>query len=75
MSHEEKCKCEEEACDCEQDCTCGGGSNCGCDCCGGGHFQRRFQTKAEQIEALEAYLKELRLEVQAVEEHLADLKK
>jgi len=75
MSHEEKCKCEEESCDCEQDCTCGGGCDCGCDCCGRGHFQRRFQTKAEQIEALEAYLKELRLEVQAVEEHLADLKK
>ena len=73
MSHDEKCKCEEESCDCGQENQCGCG--CGCDCCGGGQFQRRFQTKAEQIVALEAYLKELQLEVQAVEEHLADLKK
>ncbi len=73
MSHDEKCKCEEESCDCGQENQCGCG--CGCDCCGDGHFQRRFQTKAEQIEALESYLKELRLEVQAVEEHLEDLKK
>jgi hypothetical protein len=41
----------------------------------GEHFHRCFQTKTEQVEALEAYLKELRLEVQAVEERLADLKK
>jgi hypothetical protein len=60
----------EETCDCEKGC------NCGCECCGGGHhFQRRFQTKAEQIKELEAYLAELKLEVQAVEEQLADLQK
>ena len=62
----------EETCDCEKGCTC----DCGCECCGGGdHFHRHFQTKAEQVEELEAYLAELKLEVQAVEEHLADLRK
>ena len=64
MSQDETCNCKDS--DCE----------CGCECCGGGrHFQRRFQTKAEQIEELESYLAELKLEVQAVEEHLADLRK
>ena len=68
MSHDETCNYKDDACEC--------GCNCGCECCGGGHhFQRRFQTKAEQIEELESYLVELKLEVQAVEEHLADLRK
>ena len=56
--------------------------DCGCECeCGGscechqGRFERRFQTKTEQVEELETYLHDLQLEVQAVEEHLADLKK
>jgi len=62
------------------DCQSGQECNCGCDggCeCGGhaGHFERRYQTKAEQIAELEAYLAELKTEVQAVEEHLADLRK
>jgi hypothetical protein len=60
-----------------------GGCDCDCDCCQGGEchcqdnggFQRRYQTKNEQIAELEAYLEELRLEVQAVEERLADLRK
>ena len=70
MSQEETCNCK------DGDCECGSGCDCGCECCGGGgHFQRRFQTKAEQIEELESYLAELKLEVQAVEEHLADLRK
>jgi hypothetical protein len=61
-------------CDCgsEEGCSCG----CGCEC--GGHdmgFERRYQTKAEKIADLEAYLSELKTEVQAVEEHLADLRK
>lgn len=60
-------------CECGNDCTCGG--DCGCKCGGGDHFKRRYQTKAEQTGELEAYLAELRLEVQAVEERLADLKK
>ena len=69
---------QDEACNCKDgDCECGGGCDCGCECCGEGgrHFQRRFQTKAEQIEELESYLAELKLEMQAVEEHLADLRK
>ncbi len=59
-------------------CGCQEGQACGCSghCDGeGDHFERRFQTKAEQITELEAYLGELKLEVQAVEEHLADLHK
>jgi hypothetical protein len=59
-------------CDCQSDQGCG----CGCECGGhAGHFERRYQTKAEQIAELEAYLGELKTEVQAVEEHLADLRK
>ena len=47
-----------------------------CECgCHGGHFERRYQTKAEKIADLEGYLMDLKLEVQAVEEHLADLRK
>ena len=46
------------------------------ECCGDGrHFERRFLTKEEQIADLEDYLADLKLEVQAVEEHLADLRK
>ncbi len=59
-------------------CGCDEGGGCGCNCCGSGneeHFQRRYQTKAEQISELEEYLNGLKLEVQAVEEHLADLRK
>jgi hypothetical protein len=53
-----------------------GTCDCGCDCCGeDGGFERQFLTKAEQIEELESYLAELKLEVQAVEENLADLRK
>jgi hypothetical protein len=66
----------DETCDCKNgECDCGKGCDCGCECCGGDHFQRRYLTKAEQIEELEAYLADLKLEVQAVEERLADLKK
>jgi hypothetical protein len=65
-------------CDCQSDqgCSCGCNGGCGCECGGhAGHFERRYQTKAEQIAELEAYLGELKTEVQAVEEHLADLHK
>jgi len=59
-------------CGCGESCDCGGGD---CQCgCGNGGFRRRYQTKAEQIAELEAYLSELKTEVQAVEEHLADLR-
>ncbi|MGI6206676.1 MAG: hypothetical protein ACOYEW_00570 [Anaerolineae bacterium] len=37
-------------------------------------FRRRMLTRQERIERLEAYLKDLRLEAQAVEERLADLR-
>ena len=68
---------KDETCDCKNGaCECGDGCNCGCECCRDGrHFERRYQTKAEQVEELEAYLADLKLEVQAVEEHLADLRK
>jgi hypothetical protein len=65
-------------CDCQSDqgCSCGCDGGCGCECGGqAGHFERRYQTKAEQIAELEAYLGELKTEVQAVEEHLSDLRK
>jgi len=52
-------------------CSCG--SNCDCDEDEG--FERQFLTKKEQLEELQDYLEELKLEVQAVEEHIADLKK
>jgi hypothetical protein len=77
---EQTCNCKSGQCDCGTDCGC----DCGCEkCCGGGHecccdegrFQRRYLTKAEQAAELEAYLADLKLEVQAVEERLADLKK
>ena len=60
-------------CNCGGTCDCGS-CHCGNDCGCAGHFQRRFRTKAEQIAELEAYLGELKLEVQAVEEMLADLR-
>jgi hypothetical protein len=55
----------------------GGGHECGCH--GGGHgdhfgFRRRFQTNAEKVAGLEAYLADLKAEVQAVEERLAGLR-
>jgi hypothetical protein len=37
-------------------------------------FRRRFATREERIARLGAYLSELRSEVQAVEEHIAELK-
>jgi hypothetical protein len=68
-NHHPDCECEGEG----HACSCGGECECGCH--GGHHFERRFQTKAEQIAELEAYLADLKTEVQAVEEHLADLRR
>jgi hypothetical protein len=69
-------KCENEGCNCgEGSCGCGDCSSGSCHCGDGSHFQRQYRTKAEQIVELEAYLGELKLEVQAVEEKLADLHK
>ena len=70
--------CKECGCGCDCDSGCGCGCDCasGCECsCHQGHFDRRYQTKVEKMAELEAYLAELKLEVQAVEEHLADLRK
>lgn len=72
MRERGRCRCgdryDDDGCDC-----CGGG--CCCDCCCGGGFRRRYQTKAEQTAELEAYLRDLEAEVQAVEERLKDLKR
>lgn len=44
-------------------------------CCGrGARLERRFMTKEEKIAGLEAYLEQLKLEAQAVEEHIAALR-
>ena len=63
-------------CNCQSDeiCSCGCHGNCDC---GGydGQLERRYQTKEEKMAELESYLSELKTEVQAVEEHLADLRK
>jgi hypothetical protein len=55
-----------------------GGKECGCGdgcCCGSADLQRRFQAKAEQIAALEEYLRKLNLETRAVEERMAELRR
>ena len=71
--------CDEKSshgcCESDDSSSCCGGE-CECDCSGeSGHFVRRYQTKAEMIAELEAYLGELQAETQAVEEHLKDLRK
>jgi hypothetical protein len=45
-------------------------------CCetGIGSFHRRYRTRAERIADLEAYLTDLKAEVQAVEGHLNELR-
>lgn len=42
-------------------------------CCEEGQFRRRYRTKAEEVAELQAYLNELKTEIQAVEERLAEL--
>ncbi len=64
-------------------CCCGGhgeggsrhSGRCGCGASHPWGFYRRFVSRAERIAELEAYLAELRAEITAVEEHLAELKK
>jgi hypothetical protein len=69
MGKRGKCRCKSRSrCDC---CDC---CRCGCRCRDGG-FKRRYQTNEEQTAELEAYLKDLKAEVQAVEERLKDLKR
>jgi len=71
-------KCEHHQ---DQVCECGGSRkevscDCGKECCGNDkQFHRCYHTKEEQIPELEKYLKDLRLEVEAVEERLSDLRK
>jgi hypothetical protein len=48
-----------------------GDGHCGC----GNNLQRRYETKEEKVQSLEKYLKDLKLEIQAVEQTLADLQK
>ena len=77
-----ECECREHTCDCE--CHGSGhskhhGGECGCGkhacaCERGEKFERRFATRAERIAQLEAYLQDLKTEIQAVEEHLAEFK-
>jgi hypothetical protein len=59
-------------------CGCGGHHGYAHECCSDSAetfgFQRRFATKEEQAAELEAYLKELRAEAQAVEEHIEELR-
>jgi hypothetical protein len=53
------------------------GHHGGCCCQGWGGrfgFQRRFQSQADRIIDLEAYLRELEAEAQGVREHLAGLR-
>jgi hypothetical protein len=72
MGKSNKCSCRNDG-----GCECGEGCGCECCCCGSseGGFKRRYQTKAEQVAELEQYLKDLKDEVQAVEERLADLRR
>ena len=73
-----ECGCQSnQDCGCgtsHESCSCECGCNCGCSGYDSHSFNRRYQTKAEQIAELEVYLSELKTEVQAVEEHLADLR-
>ena len=64
----------------EEGCGCGGHhehGHYGCGCRGEGPgfgLRRHFQSRAEQIEELEAYLKELEAEAQGVRGHLEDFR-
>ena len=62
----------------ECECGCHEGRHAGeCGCHEGDleiHFERRFVTKAERLEELETYLKDLQAEAKGVQEKLAELK-
>jgi hypothetical protein len=60
---------------CEHRCHCDCGPGCDCRREGHGGFHRRFATRTEQITELETYLADLKAEVLAVEERLADLRR
>lgn len=67
------CHCRERgACRCGE-CGCeSSSSSCECERVGG--FRRRFKNKAELIAELEAYLAELKAEIQGVEERIKELR-
>lgn len=70
-----QCDCDDHACECGCHESAHGhhhGEECACE--RGEKFERRYATRAERIAQLEAYLKDLKTEIQAVEEHLAELK-
>ena len=50
------------------------GGSCACGCGSPGHFRRRFRSREEIVTDLERYLEDLRQEVVAVEERIAELK-
>lgn len=78
MRHHERHVRATGACDCACDCgecDCHCCCECSCDCECHTRFRRRYRTKAEQIAELEKYLADLKAEVQAVEECLAELRK
>ncbi len=50
------------------------GCTCGCCGCGCGPFSRRFFSKSEEMEWVENYRKQLRLELAAVEEQIKECK-
>ncbi len=60
----------------ESECCCHDHDECSCECdCG--HemgFQRRYMTHKEELEMLDEYRRELKLELEAVEERIAELK-
>ncbi len=63
-------------CQSENQCGCGCGEHrhgCSCGCDEGSRFERRFLTKEEKIAELQQYLESLRMEIKAVEEHIAAL--
>jgi hypothetical protein len=65
----------QDQCECGSNCSCGEGCDGECNCEHGNKFHRRYQTKAEKIAELEQYQSELKTELQAVKEMIADLKK
>lgn len=64
---ESECGCiDHDECDCGCNCNCGCGDDIG--------FQRKFMTRKEELEMLEDYRGDLKLELEAVEERIAELK-
>jgi hypothetical protein len=58
----------------ESECGCHDHDECNCDCGGDMGFQRKFMTHKEELEMLEDYRGDLKLELEAVEERIAELK-